>query len=100
MLAFWKGNGTNVFRVAPYAAAQLSSNDFYKRLLSGAHPLPGSGGCVPARARPAALIPLLCCADENGHLSLPGRLTCGALAGMTGTALTHPLVRRVLPRLH
>ena len=30
-------------------------------------------------------------ADEHGHLSLPGRLTCGALAGMTGTALTHPL---------
>ena len=36
--AFWKGNGTNVIRVAPYAAAQLSSNDFYKRLLSGARP--------------------------------------------------------------
>lgn len=34
--SFWKGNGTNVIRVAPYAAAQLSSNDFYKRLLSGA----------------------------------------------------------------
>ena len=30
-------------------------------------------------------------ADEHGHLSLPARLTCGALAGMTGTALTHPL---------
>jgi solute carrier family 25 phosphate transporter 23/24/25/41 len=33
--SFWKGNGTNVIRVAPYAAAQLSSNDFYKRQLSG-----------------------------------------------------------------
>ena len=33
--SFWKGNGTNVIRVAPYAAAQLSSNDFYKRLLAG-----------------------------------------------------------------
>ena len=36
LLAFWKGNGTNVLRVAPYAAAQLSSNDFYKRQLAGA----------------------------------------------------------------
>ena len=35
LLAFWKGNGTNVIRVAPYAAAQLSSNDFYKRQLAG-----------------------------------------------------------------
>jgi hypothetical protein len=44
--AFWKGNGTNVIRVAPYAAAQLSSNDFYKRLLSGAlHALPHFARC-------------------------------------------------------
>ena len=27
ILSFWKGNGVNVIRVAPYAAAQLSSND-------------------------------------------------------------------------
>ena len=47
MLAFWKGNGTNVFRVAPYAAAQLSSNDFYKRLLSGAHQLLGGVAAFP-----------------------------------------------------
>lgn len=53
----------NVLRVAPYAAAQLSSNDFYKRLL----------------------------ADDDGRLSVARRLACGALAGMTGTALTHPL---------
>lgn len=38
--AFWKGNGTNVIRVAPYAAAQLSSNDFYKRILAGAQSQP------------------------------------------------------------
>jgi len=63
VLAFWKGNGVNVIRVAPYSAAQLGSNDYYKRLL----------------------------ADENGKLSLPKRLTAGACAGMTGTALTHPL---------
>jgi solute carrier family 25 phosphate transporter 23/24/25/41 len=33
-MAFWKGNGVNVIRVAPYAAAQLSSNDLYKKWLA------------------------------------------------------------------
>lgn len=63
VLAFWKGNGVNVIRVFPYSSAQLASNDFYKRVL----------------------------ADEDGKLSLPARLAAGACAGMTGTALTHPL---------
>lgn len=63
ILSFWKGNGVNVIRVAPYAAAQLSSNDVYKKML----------------------------ADDNGRLGLKERLTAGALAGMTGTAITHPL---------
>lgn len=63
ILAFWKGNGVNVIRVAPYAAAQLSSNDFYKSMLAG----------------------------ESGKLGLKERLVAGAMAGMTGTALTHPL---------
>lgn len=63
ILSFWKGNGVNVIRVAPYAAAQLSSNDYYKTLL----------------------------ADEHGKLGVPQRLLAGAMAGMTGTALTHPL---------
>lgn len=35
ILSFWKGNGVNVIRVAPYAAAQLASNDYYKSLLAG-----------------------------------------------------------------
>mmetsp|Transcript_21346 Transcript_21346/g.69102 ORF Transcript_21346/g.69102 Transcript_21346/m.69102 type:complete len:330 (+) Transcript_21346:1499-2488(+) len=63
VLSFWKGNGVNIIRIAPYSAAQLASNDFYKRVL----------------------------ADENGKLGIAQRLTAGALAGMTGTALTHPL---------
>ena len=63
IFAFWKGNGVNVIRVAPYAAAQLSSNDLYKSML----------------------------ADKEGKLGLKERLTAGALAGMTGTAITHPL---------
>ncbi|EFN55770.1 hypothetical protein CHLNCDRAFT_23011 [Chlorella variabilis] len=63
MRAFWKGNGLNIIRIFPYSAAQLSSNDQYKRLL----------------------------ADEHGELSVPKRLLSGACAGMTATALTHPL---------
>lgn len=63
ILSFWKGNGVNVIRVAPYAAAQLTSNDFYKSKLQ----------------------------DENGKLGVKERLLAGAMAGMTGTALTHPL---------
>lgn len=34
-LAFWKGNSLNVVRIFPYSAAQLASNDSYKRLLAG-----------------------------------------------------------------
>lgn len=63
ILAFWKGNLTNLIRIVPYSSAQLSANDFYKRVL----------------------------ADEKGDLTLVKRLTSGALAGMTATALTHPL---------
>lgn len=62
-LAFWKGNGVNIIRVFPYSASQLMSNDAYKRLL----------------------------ADGDGNLSVPRRLISGACAGMTATALTHPL---------
>ena len=62
LLAFWKGNGTNIIRIFPYSAAQLSANDFYKRVLAG-----------------------------DGELTVPLRLTAGACAGMTATALTHPL---------
>ena len=73
-LAFWKGNGVNVIRVFPYAAAQLASNDSYKRLL----------------------------ADENHELTVARRLVAGACAGMTATALTHPLdtirLRLALPK--
>ena len=33
ILSFWKGNGVNVIRVAPYAAAQLTANGCYKSRL-------------------------------------------------------------------
>jgi solute carrier family 25 phosphate transporter 23/24/25/41 len=71
LLAFWKGNGVNVVRVLPYSAAQLASNDAYKRFLAAR---PG-GGVLGA----------------EGELSVPARLLAGACAGMTATALTHPL---------
>lgn len=61
--AFWKGNGTNIVRIFPYSAAQLAANDQYKRLA----------------------------ANANGELTVPRRLLAGACAGMTATALTHPL---------
>jgi solute carrier family 25 phosphate transporter 23/24/25/41 len=49
--------------IFPYSAAQLSTNDLYKRLL----------------------------ADDRGELNVQRRLLAGACAGMTATALTHPL---------
>lgn len=61
--AFWKGNGTNIIRIFPYSAGQLMTNDMYKRLL----------------------------ANNDGQLTVPRRLMAGACAGMTATALTHPL---------
>ena len=61
--AFWKGNGTNIIRIFPYSAGQLMSNDQYKRIL----------------------------ANADGELTVPRRLVAGACAGMTATALTHPL---------
>lgn len=73
IVAFWKGNGTNIIRIFPYSAAQLSANDFYKRALC-----------------------------QDGDLTVAMRLTAGALAGMTATALTHPLdtirLRLALPQ--
>ena len=62
-LAFWKGNGTNIIRIFPYSAAQLMANDFYKRQLAWA----------------------------DGRLEVWQRLTAGACAWMTATAITHPL---------
>eukprot|EP00501_MAST-03F_sp_TOSAG23-6_P000126 GSMAST32.ASY1.ANO1.128.1 assembled CDS len=58
----WRGNGVNCIRVAPYAATQFASYDFYKSLIS-----------------------------SNENLTIPKRLLCGALAGATATTITHPL---------
>lgn len=74
--AFWKGNGVNVVRVLPYSAAQLASNDAYKRLLAQRMGGARGGGAGGAK---------------GGELTVPARLLAGACAGMTATALTHPL---------
>lgn len=63
LLAFWKGNGVNLIRIVPYSSVQLSSNDFYKRVLAG----------------------------DSGELTVSQRLVAGAGAGMTATAVGHPL---------
>jgi solute carrier family 25 phosphate transporter 23/24/25/41 len=82
-LAFWKGNGVNVVRVLPYSAAQLASNDAYKRFLA-ARSLGGGGGGKGGGEGGGG-------GGGGGDLSVPARLLAGACAGMTATALTHPL---------
>jgi len=63
-LSFWKGNGVNVVRIFPYSASQFMAHEQAKSYFAD----PGTG-----------------------TLTLSRRLAAGAVAGMTGTALTHPL---------
>lgn len=63
ILAFWKGNTAQLARIIPYSAAQLCSNEVFKGIM----------------------------ADEDGNLTLPKRLMCGALAGAFATVTTYPL---------
>ena len=69
VLSYWKGNGTNVLRIAPYSAIQFFSNDYYKRLFMKEH-------------------------DHRTHMLL----LCGGLAGMTSSIMCYPLdlVRAIL----
>lgn len=60
---FWRGNGVNCIRVAPYAATQFASYEKYKRLMLG----------------------------DGDSLTIMQRLACGGLAGATATTFTHPL---------
>ena len=63
ILSFWKREWGERHSSRAYAAAQLSSNDYYKTLM----------------------------ADEHGSLLACRERLSQAMAGMTGTALTHPL---------
>lgn len=60
---FWRGNGVNCIRVAPYAATQFASYEKYKRVMLG----------------------------DRDSLTIVQRLACGGLAGATATTFTHPL---------
>jgi solute carrier family 25 (mitochondrial phosphate transporter), member 23/24/25/41 len=61
--AYWKGNGTNVARIAPYSAIQFLAFDAYKKLL------------VPA--------------GSKGSVGLT--LAAGAMSGMTSSVICYPL---------
>eukprot|EP00475_Leptophrys_vorax_P040607 TRINITY_DN75585_c0_g1_i1.p1 TRINITY_DN75585_c0_g1~~TRINITY_DN75585_c0_g1_i1.p1 ORF type:complete len:449 (-),score=114.82 TRINITY_DN75585_c0_g1_i1:96-1442(-) len=69
-LSYWKGNGTNVLRIAPYSAIQFFSFDVYKKAFASKE-------------------------GSNGTLSV---LLAGGLAGMTSTIFCYPLdlVRAIL----
>eukprot|EP00002_Diphylleia_rotans_P016499 TRINITY_DN3209_c0_g1_i1.p1 TRINITY_DN3209_c0_g1~~TRINITY_DN3209_c0_g1_i1.p1 ORF type:complete len:301 (+),score=70.62 TRINITY_DN3209_c0_g1_i1:59-961(+) len=64
LLSFWRGNGVNIVRIFPYSAFQFMSYEQYKKFLLG---------------------------ENQKDLTIPQRLLAGAMAGMTSTALTHPL---------
>jgi solute carrier family 25 phosphate transporter 23/24/25/41 len=70
--AYWKGNGTNVARIAPFSAIQFFSFDVYKKLL-----LPDDGSTEPSFLR---------------------TFSAGALTGITASTICYPLdlVRSVL----
>ncbi|XP_039144478.1 thylakoid ADP,ATP carrier protein, chloroplastic-like isoform X1 [Dioscorea cayenensis subsp. rotundata] len=60
---YWKGNLPQVIRIIPYSAVQLFAYEIYKKILR----------------------------NEDGDLSVIGRLIAGACAGMTSTFVTYPL---------
>ncbi|XP_004349707.2 grave disease carrier protein [Capsaspora owczarzaki ATCC 30864] len=62
--AFWRGNGANVVRIAPYSAIQFSSYEAYTKWFL---------------------------APGQSDISVMYRLTAGALAGVTATMCTYPL---------
>lgn len=62
LYGFFKGNGVNVMRIAPFSAFEMFFYEVYKRnLFSG---------------------------DSSGNLA---KLCCGGLTGMTASTLTYPL---------
>jgi len=67
---FFKGNGTNIVRVAPFSAFEFFFYEFYKHTLFHDHPSTDYGS----------------------------KLICGGLTGMTASTLTYPLdlIRTVL----
>lgn len=62
LTGLWRGNFTNCIRVVPHTAIQFSSYEKFKKFLIG---------------------------DEK--VTVPMRLTAGALSGMTAATFTHPM---------
>lgn len=66
IIGYFKGNGTNCFRVIPYTAAQFVSYEKFKKWMVQRSP--------------------------DGHtLNTVDRLICGGLAGMTSVLVSYPL---------
>ena len=63
VLRLWRGNLTNCIRVVPHTAIQFSSYDMIKGMLVG----------------------------DQTQMSVPLRLTAGALSGMAAATFTHPM---------
>lgn len=61
--SFFKGNGTNVIKIAPETAIKLTMNDVYKRMI----------------------------ATDVEEITPPQRMAAGALAGATSQAIIYPL---------
>jgi solute carrier family 25 phosphate transporter 23/24/25/41 len=61
--SFFKGNGTNVIKIAPETAIKLTMNDIYKRII----------------------------ASDPDEITPPQRMAAGALAGATAQAIIYPL---------
>lgn len=61
--SFFKGNGTNVIKIAPETAIKLTMNDVYKRMI----------------------------ASDVEDITPPQRMAAGALAGATSQAIIYPL---------
>lgn len=61
--SFFKGNGTNVIKIAPETAIKLTMNDIYKRMI----------------------------ASDVEEITPPQRMAAGALAGATSQAIIYPL---------
>jgi len=61
--AFFKGNGTNVVKIAPETAIKLTMNDIYKRMIAG----------------------------DPDEITPQQRMAAGAMAGATAQAIIYPL---------
>ena len=62
---FFKGNGVNVVRIAPFSAFEFFFYEFYKTMIFSQ--------------------------NEGGQVSNMAKLFCGGLTGMTASTLTYPL---------